>query len=478
MAPADWNWADFLGAALLLIELRHGPRLPASLRARTLTAIGHAAASIRRRNVSMAYTNIAVKGTFVTLAAAELLNDPDLAAYALDRSRRLARQIDETGSFAEYNSPTYARVTLTNLTRIRMFVKQPEALQRAARIERRAWLHLAAHFDPARLQFAGPMSRCYSNDIGYPLWLEKALDARLRLASPELERSGSDGETALHDYRCPPDLAPRFLQPPPSHQHRELFLSSPQTAGTTFFSKSFSLGSANRGDFWVQRRPLLAYFGDRARPARTVQLRTVKDGYDFASALFHSVQHQARVLGVISFRNPGGDRHISLDPINNGEFSCGRLFAELDFDGLPAGFSHSLDNQTLTLQSPVLKARFHLIATRFGALVPTLQATPAPASLTLTLDFKPAAAPRLVRWRDIPQAYAAFALELAEPGEPFASAQPEHSLDSGHLSLRWGDLALTALARPAAAAAHQAAFSASIGQIPVPAPRLSHEIVE
>ncbi len=475
MAPADWNWADFNGSLLLLIEYRHGNSLPSPLRTRVREAIRHAAYSVQRRNVSMAYTNIAVQGTFVTLAAAELLNDPALSAYALDRSLRLARQIDETGSFAEYNSPTYARVTLTNLTRIRMYVRNQEALRRAARIERRAWLSLAAHWDAARAQFAGPMSRCYANDAGYPIWLEKGLHGRLGLASPEKDRSGSDGEAAIHDYRCPDDLIPRFLSPSPGREHRELFIAQPETAGTTYFAKNFSLGSANRSGFWVQRRPLLAYFGDRARPARTLQLRIVKDGYDFSSALFHSVQQQGRVLGVVSFRNPGGDKHISLDPIKNGEFQCGRLFAELDFDGLPSGFTHKIENGALTLESSSLSARFQLIAARFGSRVPQLKATTAASSLTLTLDLKPPEAPRLVRWAATPQAYAAFALELADPGQPFSPHPARHTLDAGRLSLAWGPLSLSALARVDTAAAHEAAFSASIGGRPAPAPRLSEE---
>jgi hypothetical protein len=475
MAPADWNWADFNGALLLLIHLRHASQLPAPLLARIRDAIHHAALSIQRRNVSMAYTNIAVQGAFVTLAAAELLNDPSLSAYALDRTLRLARQIDETGSFAEYNSPTYARVTLTNLTRIRMYVQNQDALRRAARIERRAWLHIATHWDAARAQFAGPMSRCYSNDIGYPIWLEKGLHGRLGLANPEKDRSGPDGEAAIHDYRCPDDLIPGFLSPATGREHRELFIAKPETAGATYFTPAFSLGSANRSDFWVQRRPLLAFFGDSARPARTVQLRIVKDGYDFSSALFHSVQHRGRVLAVVSFRNPGGDKHISLDPIKNGEFPCGRLFAELDFDGLPARFTHSIHNGALTLQSSALNARFLLLDARFGAHQPVLQPTTAPASLTLTFDFKPPAAPRLVRWSDVPLAYAAFALELTDPGLPFSSDRPACHLDAGRLSLRWGPLALSALARVDTAAAHEEAFSASIGGEPAPAPRLSQE---
>ncbi|MBI4891421.1 MAG: hypothetical protein HY821_12410 [Acidobacteria bacterium] len=474
MAPADWNWADFNGSLLLLVELRHGQKLPAQLRGGVREAIRHAAESIRRRNVSMAYTNIAVKGTFVTLAAAELLGDAALAEYAADRSVRLGHQIDETGSFAEYNSPTYARVTLTNLTRIRMYVKSGDALRRAAKIEHRAWLHLATHWDAARAQFAGPMSRCYGNDAGFPMWLEKGLAGRLKLANIE-NRTGGDGETAIHDYRCPEELVERFLKPAGVRQHREWFVAKPETVGTTYFSKSYSLGSANRSDFWVQRRPLLGYFGDVARPARTVQLRVVKDGYDFSSALWFSVQQQARVLGLINFRNPGGDKHISLDMIQNGQFECGRLFAELDFDGLPEGFEHELKGGAVTLKCGALQARVQLLGAQFGALKPQLKAVADRSSLTVTLDFKPPEAARLVRWAEIVAAYAGFALELAEPGVPLTQTAASLRMEGGTARLQWGDLEMAACARVAPAAEHQAAFSATLAGKPAPAPRLSEE---
>lgn len=472
MSPADWNWADFNGSLLLLAEIRHGARLGDPLRAQVREAIRHAAYSVKRRNVSMSYTNIAVKGTFVTLAAAELLNDAELAAYAQDRAVRLCRQIDQTGSFAEYNSPTYAQVTITNLTRIRMFVKNEEARGRAAQLEHRAWQHLAAHWDVARAQFAGPMSRCYGNDTAYPLWLEKGLRGRLGLANPE-NRSGGGGEAAIHDYRCPEDLVQRFLRGTPGSEHRELFIAQPETAGTTFFSRDFSLGSANRADFWVQRRPLLAYFGDTARPARTVQMRVVKDGYDFSSALFHSVQQKGRVLGLISFRNPGGDKHISLDPIRDGQFECGRLFGELDFEGLPAGFTHELKDGVASIKSSSLNARFQLIGARFGAHAPRLQATASSQSLTITFDFKPPEAPRLVRWADLPTAYAAFALELSDASAAIGASAPTEQMKPGAITLQWGELQLSGLARVDAADRHEAAYAATISGTPVPAPRLN-----
>lgn len=478
MAPADWNWADFNGSCLLLIELRHGGKLGGPLRKQVRQAIAHAAESIRRRNVSMSYTNIAIMGTFVTMAAAELLDDAGLKDYARNRSLRLARQIDETGTFNEYNSPTYARVSLASLTRYRMFVRDQETRRRMAGIERRLWEHMAAHWDAARAQFAGPMSRCYSNDIGAPLWLEKALDGRLALAGLS-DRTGADAETAIHDYRCPEDLADRFLTPRPGREHVELFAweragdARFPVQGTTWFGRDFSLGTVNRGDFWNQRRPLLAYYGDRSRPARTVVMRVVKDGYDFSSALLFSVQRGPRVLGLVNFRSPGGDRHISLDPIQNGAFKCGRLFLELRVEGLEGSFDLKEMDSGVVLASTHLSLGFRMCGAAFGRHAPKLKVHKAPGNVTLTADFKPQAKPDRVVWSEIKTAWSAFALELGGGGQLVEFPAAKAVLRGSAVEMEWGDLWMRGGAEVASAAQQQEAFASKIAGQPVPIVRLS-----
>lgn len=478
MEPADWNWADFNGSYLLLIELRHGAKLGAELRGRVRAAIGHAAESIRRRNVSMGYTNIAIKGTFVTMAAAELLGDESLRQYSRERTVRLARQIDETGTFNEFNSPTYARVSLTSLARYRMYVKDEETRARMGRIERRLWEHMAAHWDAARAQFAGPMSRCYANDIGAPLWLEKALGARLGVADM-VNRSAVDAETAIHDYLCPEDLAVKFLQAAEQREHVELFgfekteSGRQPIQGVTWFGRGFSLGSVNRGDFWNQRRPLLAYFGDRSRPARVVAMRVVKDGYDFSSALLFSVQKGPRVAGLVSFRNPGGDRHISLDPIKDGKFKCGRLFLELRVEGLEDAYALEESEQSVVLKSRLLPLAFRVCGARFGGQRPKFAAVKAPGNLTVTLDFKPEGGPDMVDWSAVKSAWAAFAIELGESGARVAPPSAKCTEKNQLVEIEWDDLWMQGGADVAPAPLLQSRFNSRIGGKPVPTRRLS-----
>ncbi|GAA3120926.1 hypothetical protein JOF29_006570 [Kribbella aluminosa] len=91
-----------IGRELAFVLFRHEARLSDAARtaARTAvrtavrTALGHAARSIIRRNVAMSYTNIAAKGTFVTLAAGQLLKDAELTEYAVRRVGRLREQTE------------------------------------------------------------------------------------------------------------------------------------------------------------------------------------------------------------------------------------------------------------------------------------------------------------------------------------------------------------------------------------------------
>src|SRR5581483_1713565 len=261
MSAGDLNWADFNGALLLVTLFRHEQKLPAELAKRMREAIRQAAYAIRRRNVTPYYTNIAVQGSFVTLAAGELLEDDELAAYALERIRRVAATVDESGSFAEYNSPTYAHVTLENLTRILTFVHNAEALAITERMHERIWMHLAAHWHPPTQQFAGPMSRAYSNDVGSPLWLQKATDNELAFLTMDEIRAkppSESGDVILLAYKCPKALLAQFLRLAQTHQHREIFVSGQKLVdnlkisernapvlpieGTTYLTPAFSLG--------------------------------------------------------------------------------------------------------------------------------------------------------------------------------------------------------------------------------------------
>ncbi len=464
MNPADFNWADFNGSLLLLIELRHGGKLPAALRKRVHESIHHAAYSVKKRNVSMGYTNIAAQGTFVTLAAGKLLDDHELWDYAVDRQKRFAAKIDETGSFAEYNSPTYANVTIVNLSRIETYIKDEQVLRLNAKLHERVWLHLANHWHSTTKQLAGPMSRCYSTNIGKPLWLQKALNGALEFATLEeiqAAKASSSGEVAVTAYRCPPKIARKFLDPVTAHQYRETFL--PGIQGTTWFEKDYCLGSVNRGDFWIQRRPLLAYW----IPSNSAQLRCMKDDYDFSSALLYSTQERNRILGIVNFRSPGGDKHISIDMVKNGQFEASSLRLQLDISDPAAKITVS--GLRGVVESAGARIELQVRGGVFGSHQPAMRA----AKGSLIVDLVKTDSPQIVRWKDTENAFLIFTLSMGKTEEaPFASR-----IKNGLVSAEWGDLELSALTRVDTLANHEKAFSETRKGTPVRLERISEEML-
>jgi hypothetical protein len=477
MSPADWNWADFNGSLLLLIYFRHAHRLEDLMRGRIREAIRHAAISVRRRNVSMTYTNIAVQGTFVLLAAANVLRDAELRDYAVKRLHRFEATVNETGSFAEYNSPTYANVTIANLTRMRMFTPDADVLPVITALHERVWLHLGKHWHATTAQLAGPMSRCYSTDIGTPLWIQKALGGRLVFASLEQARkSGVNGEVAMLDYLCPEKVAPLFLEAPQPHLHREYFLPAKAPAepvqGATWIESAFTLGSISRGDFWVQRRPLLAFWGDRSRPAHAqfAQLRFLKDDYDFSSALFASVQDESRVLALVNFRSPGGDKHITLDPIPDGKFKASRLRLRLDVAGQVTNVQ--VKGATASFWAGSRNFAIRAISAIWGDQDrATWHVDHEDGMLTLSLDLVQPRTSVPVNLNEIGTASISLALAMQSGGAVDLSEASELRV-KGATELHWGSLQLSGLTGVHRVEEHDAATQARIDGKPVPVTRL------
>ncbi|WP_166355627.1 hypothetical protein [Phytoactinopolyspora limicola] len=344
MVPPDWNQADFGGRLLALLLLRHRHRLGAQTRARAERALHHAARSIVRRDVSMYYTNIAAKGTFVTLTAAQLLADEELRHYATRRLARFAAAVARSGSFTEYNSPTYWLITVEALTGIDQYVVDDDVREQTSALLELAWTHLARRWHAPTGQLAGPMSRAYPVDTAAMpellMFLRKALAGASPFgAVPVPAADPSLVLPAVLQPQVPERLRDHFLQPPAGEMYRELFVlrdaaaEAPEQAGgtaveqivgSTWREPRMALGTVNQADTWLQRRNLLGYWtapGDAPwrQPARYVRLRVLKDGFDLAAGSFSAVQAGRSVLWGVSLAAPGGDRHLHLDTIDVGE---------------------------------------------------------------------------------------------------------------------------------------------------------------
>ncbi|HSI86755.1 MAG: hypothetical protein ACAI35_10170 [Candidatus Methylacidiphilales bacterium] len=336
MAPPDWNWADFIGTQLMRVLRSNGPDdLPAGLHAGICEALHFAANSIRRRDVTLGYTNIAIMGTYVTVMAGHELGDSDLLAYGQNRLRKFVAFTRDFGGFPEYNSPTYTAISIAELSR--MMRDFPTEVERALvrEVLDRAWSEIALHWHAPSRQWAGPHSRSYSTMLQPNLlaFIQRGLGNRATVIGPEsphpLPPLSLDWE-GLH-LHCPDSLIPHFQNDrPQSHLVSSLSPTRPAIEGHTHLTPEFALSSVERGSFWNQFRVVSAYAPGQQH-ATAFCMRFLHDGYDFSSLNILTRQGDANILGAFSMAYDGGDKHPSLDRFPDARISAEDWRLRLEF---------------------------------------------------------------------------------------------------------------------------------------------------
>ena len=340
MAPPDWNWADFCGAAVGHALVEHAAQLPAVLLDAMRQALGHAGWSIFRRNVGPGYTNIAIMGSGISALAGETLGEPRLLDYGRTRLRRFRDYTAAQGGFNEYNSPTYTIVALNELERILQLVHDPQMRSDAEELRQMTWKFIATQFHPATQQWAGPHSRTYAEwiDSDGVDYLSAAVGRTIAL-HPRADQSHE--LQLIHPLPCPLELRERFERLPAAEvSTRQVFVRRPDGSvlveGTTWMDGEACLGSASRGLLWTQRRPLLAYWRTPQDPAVVLRVRFLKDGRDFASAFLQARQEGRRVLFSVRFVENYGDFHPTLDLLVGGAFEAADLRVRCELTGAGA----------------------------------------------------------------------------------------------------------------------------------------------
>jgi hypothetical protein len=335
MSPPDWNWADFCATSLLEIRTQHACELDAALASRIDDAIRHAAGSIRRRNVNLDYTNIAVLGTYVTLHAAQHLEWAEMHDYAMDRLRRFDAFTRHHGAFTEYNSPTYTLVVLTELGRLRQIAPAGEARDIAERLYRMAWEEIAHHFHAPTRQWAGPHSRCYETLLSASTLslIERASDGRISF-SPGTE--GGSFRAKLENrvpLPLPCDLDHYFESLETPRQLVKTFeRGEHDIVGTTYLHPRYAIGTINTGNMWAQHRPLVAYWGSSQRTSY-MRLRFLRDLHDLHAATFFGRQSEGQVLAGIVIATDQGISHPFFDRMSDASFEASDIRLRFEFGG-------------------------------------------------------------------------------------------------------------------------------------------------
>lgn len=322
MEAPDWNYADFIGKKLVLVLKRHGDRLSEALRQGLSEAIGYACQAIVKRDVGPSYTNIAAMGAFVTLVGGEIIGQEHLIQYGRNRLQRLYDYTMRLGTFVEFNSPCYTPITIEELHHIHEETKDPVSIRLTELLLHMAWKMMAERYHPRTKEWAGPHSRSYTPMLNRSS-LEYAIIRHVLENDPDPQA-----------VRCPEELLPYFSLEEERHLRCPIFDEEEQgyqSYAATYMQEAYCLGSFTKDMMWNQRENLIAYVDNHGKAAY-VQLRFLKDGKDFSSAVFTGVQDKSDIVFGINMAVDFGDWHPVLDPVN-GVFHAEDLRIRLEIGG-------------------------------------------------------------------------------------------------------------------------------------------------
>ncbi|GIV78291.1 MAG: hypothetical protein KatS3mg050_2685 [Litorilinea sp.] len=224
----DLNAVEFVLEALLPMMIRHEDRLPAEIRSAVREAIRLGLAEIRRLDVLVAYTNIAVLDILNTCLGGEYLGDEALARRGYEKLAAWIAFTNRSGHPMEYNSPTYTAVTLRALKRLTDLVRDEATRQRARAMAARLALSVALHIHAGTGRWAGPHGRAYQPSV-------------VCETPPEVEML----QAWIEDGTVPAWVGQLLAERPAVYQVTETAEASRDLALTTFLTPEFALGTAS-----------------------------------------------------------------------------------------------------------------------------------------------------------------------------------------------------------------------------------------
>ncbi len=468
-SPADHNWADFSAVPIIGIINNHSDILPNDLKEKTQRALLLASHAIRKRDVRPDYTNISLMGLYVCYMTADMYNDAGLMDYARKRLNAFYDCTVLNKGFIEYNSPAYFKLSLDEVLRLKKHVINSEDLAMLEFIYHTGWSVIARHYHQPTAQWAGPHGRAYSVLLGSSTynWLHTASGG---IVNPDTPTEFSKDQYPILKHQIPTDLIPYFTQPQlprmeidtfirggqkielnplVSYQEsdRGVWIETKEVIGKSYFTSNFVLSSANQSCLWNQRRPLIAYWGTTQKPV-SMRIRFLHDWYDYAAANIFCAQDSTNVLGAVNFTTNGGDRHVTIDLIENATIKATDLRLRFEFGGDISSVSFNSPEAVKNMvigKSGKLNFRIELSYHKFGDYQGSWST--GGDDKNKWIDFVIySGSEKEFNFGEIQEAVIGFLFSFKAGSIPEIPVEVAKSVDT--LSLKWNGLAVNALIKP------------------------------
>lgn len=165
LSKMQFSSCAFTSMGLILMLIRHSEDVSSVNRQRILAHLARAVEDEPKPYNSFADgDNFPAMSCFILIVGGELLKNKDAVQAGIDTLYSARDLLTRRGFFSEYNSPTYAGVSLQALDETVNHARHPEALDLARKASERKWLDVAAHWHPGLSFQAGPYSRAYHNN--------------------------------------------------------------------------------------------------------------------------------------------------------------------------------------------------------------------------------------------------------------------------------------------------------------------------
>lgn len=436
MDAPDRNWADFLGKILLEILYVHKDKLDKALIKPIEDGTRYACEAIMRRDEGVQYTNVAFTDTLVTIAAGELLGEERYINYGKDKLERFIGFERYNGGVFEFNSPCYTPLITRDAATFLKLIKDEEARKNAELVNDIAWKMIAEHFRADMCQMAGPQSRAYSDylDDGFLYDIELACDGEVTF---DCEKKFGI-ETFWKKPLCPVKYRGYFKGEKKPQSTEKLimkgfnypFFAFSQVAAT-YHSDNYVLGTYNREELWNQRRPLLGYIKGEGKPS-CFRIRCLHEGYDFSSAVLHTVQEKSSVLGCVNFSNNRGDTHIGLDAARDAEYEALEVAFELTCN--PDKVAFSSDGAAAKMSVDGVDINIKILAAKFGDFKINYDLRKSEDKVVFSAVLY-SGEKRKINLKELEAAYVCFVLDFGEPSSCCKAKESDNYIEAECTSL-------------------------------------------
>ena len=349
MIRRDDNWADFCGNAIIRAYIKHNQKMPESLFNKIKPCLELACNMIIKRDTPPSYTNIAVLGASTVLLTGEVFEIIPYIDYALNRLRKILAYTRDLGTFEEYNSPTYANVTLNAFENIYLLTENDEAKNICHEHIELIWKEIAMHFHPDTKQWGGPHSRCYNSllDINYLTRLQNATGLELGAPKEKLlepEEWGKIHTCCPEKYLCYfTDNSERIVENNYNKSHGVEFKAC------QYMSEDLSFGTFSREHFWEQRSNFILYTLNNSKPVYAVLRSRVGDEHFTGTALTCSQYKKQAVFGINYTSDTKLFGMTPREDLKNGVLETDYLAIEIEIGGGLGGITAVLKNKEFIL---------------------------------------------------------------------------------------------------------------------------------